>query len=122
MAGTSARPSCACASYCPTLCGDANRGARVRGLIWGCTHKIADSDLINVRFGPLCGLKPDISRVREVPGSDICSAAKLQRIRSPRRRLKTSFALLVTLPTPISLCPGGGANVAAARTGNEVER
>src|SRR6516164_6426798 len=29
-----------------------------------CTHKIAvgDGDLINVRFGPLCGLKSDISR------------------------------------------------------------
>src|SRR5262245_56164485 len=29
-----------------------------------CIHKIAigDSDLINVRFGPLCGLKSDISR------------------------------------------------------------
>jgi len=28
------------------------------------THKIAigDSDLINVRFGPICGLKPDIPR------------------------------------------------------------
>ena len=26
------------------------------------THKIAGSDLINVRFGPLCGLKSDISR------------------------------------------------------------
>jgi hypothetical protein len=29
-----------------------------------CTHKIAigDSNLINVRFGPLCGLKEDVSR------------------------------------------------------------
>jgi len=31
-----------------------------------CPHKIAigDRDLINVRFGPLCGLKSDISRGR----------------------------------------------------------
>jgi hypothetical protein len=27
-----------------------------------CTHKIGDNDLINVRFGPLCGLKSDIPR------------------------------------------------------------
>jgi hypothetical protein len=34
-----------------------------------CTHEIAigDSDLINVRFDPLCGLKSDISR-----GSEKC--------------------------------------------------
>src|SRR5262245_13837218 len=33
-------------------------------LATACTHKIAigDSNLVNVRFGPLCGLKSDISR------------------------------------------------------------
>src|SRR5262245_51627327 len=38
-------------------------------LLGRCTHKIAidDSDLINVRIGPLCELKSDISQVREVP-------------------------------------------------------
>ena len=28
--------------------------------------EIGDSDLINVRFGPLCALKADISEVRDV--------------------------------------------------------
>jgi roadblock/LC7 domain-containing protein len=35
----------------------------------------APRDLINVRFGPLCGLTADIPERREVPRSDICSAA-----------------------------------------------
>src|SRR5262249_13186052 len=44
----------------------------------GCTGSaaIGDSDLINVRFGPLCRLKSDISEVREVPLPDSCTAAK----------------------------------------------
>src|SRR5215471_20507371 len=77
---------------------------------------------IDVRLAPTSGAKATFPDRCFVPGSGICSAAKLQPIRSPRRRLKTSFALLVTLPTPISLYAGGGANVAATRTGNEVER
>jgi len=32
---------------------------------------IGDSDPINVRFGPICGLKSHITRVREVPFADI---------------------------------------------------
>jgi hypothetical protein len=37
---------------------------------------VGDNDLLNVRFGPLCGRKSDISEVRESAGADSCAARK----------------------------------------------
>jgi hypothetical protein len=43
----------------------------------GCTHEIADSDLINVRFDPLCGPQSDIYRGPRSAKADSCTAANL---------------------------------------------
>src|SRR5262249_9745186 len=65
------------ASHCPTSCGDADSGARVRGPVWGRTHKIAARDLINVRFDPLCGPQSDIYRGPRSAKAVSCTAANL---------------------------------------------
>jgi hypothetical protein len=70
------RPRTAARSSSPWIAGSSRRWRRRSGAGWSggrtrrrgrlraCTHKIAigDSDVINVRFCPLCGLKSDISR------------------------------------------------------------
>src|SRR6516225_3714567 len=53
-----------------------------------CAHKITigDSDLINVRFGPLCGLKSDILRGPRSANSGCEQSQQKKTTRSPRRR------------------------------------
>ena len=52
---------------------DAARAAAPTPMTWACIHKIAtgDSDLIKVRFAPLCDFKSESWEVREVPHPDI---------------------------------------------------
>jgi len=41
---------------------------------------LVTGDLINARFGPICGLKSDIPEIREVPLADSYTAANDARI------------------------------------------